>query len=193
LAARKSPARGRKARDTKAALGDLQSGEYARHQAAAVIDVVDDEVLADADGFAVPAQQARRQRVKGAQPHAPQIVAAVCQQFGDALAHLASGLVGERDGEDATRIRAHRHQPRQTIGDDARLARAGSGDDEQRIGGMDDRFKLRGVELSRQHLAREAARRLVRGIVLREQVESFHGGPTYPRLACPGARGFLLS
>ena len=50
----------------------------------------------------------------------------------DALAHLAGGLVGEGDGEDAIGPHAAAQQLGDAEGDDARLARAGAGEDEQR-------------------------------------------------------------
>ena len=80
----------------------------------------------------------------------------------DALAHLARRLVGEGDRQDAPGIGAGGHQPRDAVGDDARLARAGARDDQQRPARVQDRLALRGVELARQRLARERARDLGR-------------------------------
>ena len=57
----------------------------------------------------------------------------VPQQPLNALAHLAGGLVGK--GDRKNRIRRHAFfvdEPRDAAGDDARLARAGSGQDQQR-------------------------------------------------------------
>ena len=65
----------------------------------------------------------------------------------DAVAQLARRLVGEGDGHDA----AGRHalladQVGDAVGDDARLAAAGPGEDQQRPFGVDDGVVLGGVE-----------------------------------------------
>ena len=57
----------------------------------------------------------------------------VAEDAGDALPHLLRGLVGEGDGEDLALLRqAGPDQVGDAVGDDARLARAGAGEDEQR-------------------------------------------------------------
>ena len=78
-------------------------------------------------GFA--AQDARAGAVKRADPDPP--APSRCQGF-DPLLHLAGGLVGERQGQDALRRHALRQQIADAARDDARLARAGPGDDQQR-------------------------------------------------------------
>ena len=65
----------------------------------------------------------------------------------DPLAHLGGGLVGERDREDLTRPRPPRgQQVADAVREDPRLARAGSGDDEQRSAVVQDRLALLGVQ-----------------------------------------------
>ncbi len=67
-------------------------------QAHDVVGVEDGEVGAQADEFGVAAQQLDADRVEGAEPgHALDRTA---DEHGDALLHLAGGLVGEGDGED---------------------------------------------------------------------------------------------
>jgi hypothetical protein len=86
--------------------------------------------------------------VERAQPHAGD---PTFQQGLDAFAHLARRLVGEGDGEDLL-------GPRPTRGDDvrdamrenARLAAAGAGEDEQRPVGRLDGATLRLVEAAQQ-------------------------------------------
>ena len=51
----------------------------------------------------------------------------------DALAHLLRGLVGEGDGQQLAGARAPGlHEPGDAMGEHARLARAGAGQDQQR-------------------------------------------------------------
>ena len=76
----------------------------------------------------------------------------------DPLAHLARRLVGERDREDAARIGARRHQPRQPIRDDPRLARPGARHHQQRPGRVHHRLELRRVQLARERIARKRLR-----------------------------------
>ena len=76
------------------------------------------------------------------------------QQPVDALGHLAGGLVGEGDGQDGVGRDAFlADQPGDAAGDDAGLARAGSGEDQQRaFGGLDGGalFGIQVGELRRQ-------------------------------------------
>ena len=80
---------------------------------------------------------------------------------GDALLHLARGLVGERDREEPER----RHPP---LGDQVRdavrehpgLARSGARDDEDRPVGRADRLVLHRVEAGEQRLGRAAESRV---------------------------------
>ena len=61
---------------------------------------------------------------------------------------LRRGLVGERDREDLIRLHADRvHEMRDAVGEDARLARAGAGDHEQRPLGRQHRLPLGRVQV----------------------------------------------
>jgi hypothetical protein len=101
-------------------------------------------VRVDADGGAITAQDARAGPVKRADREA---IARGAEQRLQALTHLASGLIGEGDrehvvGRDALVL----DQVRDAMDDDARLAGAGPGDDEQRAARGLDGFALGRVE-----------------------------------------------
>jgi hypothetical protein len=85
----------------------------------------------------------------------------------DALAHLAGGLVGEGDGEDAPGGHALFEELGDAVGDDARLAGARAGEDQQRRAAVVDGRLLFGVELHARSLprltCRAPARRRCRG------------------------------
>ena len=106
--------------------------------------VVDDEVARQADGRRLAAQQPRAERVKRRHPHAAAVGA---EQRLDARAHLLGGLVRERDGEHLVRLGvAVADEVGDAAGDDARLAGAGAGEDQQRPVDVQDGFALFGVE-----------------------------------------------
>ena len=69
------------------------------------------------------------------------------QQVADALFHHAGGLVGEGDRENGAGRDALFDQMRDAIGDDARFAGAGAGQDQKRSFGGDHSFALAFVEL----------------------------------------------
>ena len=95
-----------------------------------VVAVEDDKAGWYADAGAPAAQQAEGEAVKGADEAGQRRDA---QQALDALLHLAGRLVGEGDGHHCFGRHAQlAHQPGDAIGDDARLARAGPGQDELR-------------------------------------------------------------
>ncbi len=78
-----------------------------------------------------------------------EVVAA--KQAPDALAHLAGGLVGEGDGEDAPRgDAALADQVGDAVRDDAGLAGAGAGEDEQRAVTVGDRLDLGRIQAAQQ-------------------------------------------
>ena len=68
------------------------------------------------------------------------------QQVADAVFHHARGFVGERDGENGAARDALFDQMGDAIGDDARLAGAGAGENEQRAFGREHGFALAFVE-----------------------------------------------
>ena len=102
--------------------------------------VVDDEIARQADLRRFAPQQPRAEGVESREPHAPRVVA---DQRRDALAHLAGGLVGERDRQHVVRLGVPvADEVCDAISDDARLARARAGKDEQRSVTMQNRFTL---------------------------------------------------
>jgi hypothetical protein len=147
-------------------------GEHAAHQAARIVVVVDDVVLANADGLAELAQEARGDAVEGAEPHAVRALAGAAEETLDALLQLAGGLVGERHGQDAPRIRALRKQVRQTVGNHARFARACARDDQERLRRIENGIDLRWVQLAAEGLRRKASGRARRR--RREEIRRFH-------------------
>ena len=63
------------------------------------------------------------------------------------LAHFPCGFVGEGESVDAVRrITRLTHQPGDFLGDDASLATAGAGNDEQRTAEVGDGFGLLGIQ-----------------------------------------------
>ena len=74
--------------------------------------------------------------------------AIAAEQVLEPLAHLARGLVRERDREDLVRLHpAGVDQVRDPVGEHARLAGARAGDDEQRPLGCEDRLSLAGIQV----------------------------------------------
>ena len=76
----------------------------------------------------------------------------VPQQRRHARAHLLGGLVGERDGEHARRAGARpvRDEVRDAVRDDARLARAGAGEDQHGAVGLQHGLALFGIQAGRE-------------------------------------------
>jgi hypothetical protein len=102
--------------------------------------VVDHEVARQPDLRRLTPQQPRTQGVERREPHPARLVA---NERLDPLAHLLRRLVGERDREHLVRLRvAVADEVGDAIRDDARLARAGAGKDEQRPITMQHRFAL---------------------------------------------------
>ena len=88
--------------------------------------------------------------MEGGHPHRPHRAA---DQVADPLAHLRRRLVGEGDREDlAGAGLPGRQQVGDPVGEDAGLAGAGAGEDEQRPAGVLDRLALRRVEAGEQAL-----------------------------------------
>ena len=116
----------------------------ALHDAERVVLVVDREAGRPADETRGAAEHARADGVERAAPHARGLLA---EQARDALAHLAGGLVGERDGENPRRVDAVMlDQARDARGEHAGLSGARAGEHEQRAVDVQHRFALRGVE-----------------------------------------------
>ena len=68
------------------------------------------------------------------------------------FAHLAGGLVGERQRHDGSRGDAALDEARDAVGDDARLARTRAREDEERAVAVLDGLALRAVQTHRGHL-----------------------------------------
>ena len=143
----------------QALLVEAELGRDHLDEAARVGVVVDGEGRAVAEPVGVRAQDAQAGGVEGRDPH---LLGRRADQVGDAGAHLARRLVGERDGEDAPRRCVARGQkvgdaPRQH----ARLARAGPGDDQERSTPVLHRGALRDGQVvdQRGRAARERTRR----------------------------------
>ncbi len=122
--------------------------------------VVDRERRAVAELGRLAAQDAGAGRVEGRHPHA---ASDRPDEVGDPLLHLAGGLVGERDREQAERgDPAFGDQVRDPVGEDARLAGARAGHDEQRAVGCTRSFALDRVEAGEEiggGLGHDAAQR----------------------------------
>ena len=96
--------------------------DQALQQAELVFAVEDLEILRQVGVHMVRAQQAVRQAVEGANPHA---ALAGAHQLGDTVAHLCCRLVGERHRHDGVRGAVlHALQPGDTVNQHARLTTA---------------------------------------------------------------------
>ncbi len=131
------------------ALGvDVEVVEAALDQPPLVGRVVDRELARVAETVGVGAQHPGAGGVEGHDPHRAR--RAADEQL-DALAHLLGRLVGEGDGEDLVRAGLTRaHQVGDPVGQDARLARARAGEDQQRALAVGDRVALRRVQAGQQ-------------------------------------------
>ncbi len=127
------------------ALGvDAELVDRPLHQPPRVGLVVDRELARVAEPRRLGAQHPRAGRVERHHPHSARGAA---EEQLDPLAHLLRGLVRERDREDLVRPRAAAvDQVREAVREDARLARAGAGEDEQRALAVRDGGLLRRVE-----------------------------------------------
>ncbi len=139
------------------------------HRRRLVVGVVDGEARVDADGRSVAPQHARAQRMEGAHGH---FARALPDERQDACAHLCRGLVGERHGQDLPRLDVpDTDQVGDAVREDARLARAGAGEDQQRALRRGHCARLLWVEaadhLRGERLAIGAARVLLIGRRLR--------------------------
>ena len=121
------------------------------HHRQLVVRVVDDEVARQADVRRLPPQQPGAERVEGRDPHAP---AVGVEQALDAGPHLFRRLVGEGDGEDRRRVgEPLADKVGDAVRDDARLARPGARENEQRPVGLQDGLPLFRVEAETRSIA----------------------------------------
>ena len=128
-----------------AGLVKLQRADHLLDQALLVFLVENLEALRQAGLAPVQPQQPVREAVEGAHPHR---VHGHVQQRLDATAHLAGGLVGERDGKDGLRRNSFLgDQPRNPVHQHPGFAAAGTGQHQQRPRRRRDGFRLRGIHL----------------------------------------------
>jgi hypothetical protein len=107
--------------------------------------VVDREVGAVAEARRLAAQDATAGGVEGQDPDRSSDRA---QQVLEPLSHFARGLVREGDREDLVRLHAAcMDEMGHPVGEHTRLSGAGSGDDEQRALGGQDRLALRRIQV----------------------------------------------
>ena len=105
-----------------------------------------------------PVGEPRLERVLAQQPVAegveradPRVVVPVRHEAIDALDHLRRGAVGEGERQDLRGLRQLLgDEPGDAAGDDGRLARAGTGHDEERPGVVRDRLALAGGEVGEE-------------------------------------------
>ena len=109
-----------------------------------VVAVEDAELLFQAQGRAVGAENAHPQRVKGADHQV--LRGARTDQLFRPFAHLLRGLVGEGDGRNLRRLVTRLQQPCDLVHDDAGFARAGTGQHQARPAEVVHCFELGGVQ-----------------------------------------------
>ncbi len=135
------------------------------HQRLLVVRVVDDEPAPDPDGLPVRAQDPRRQRMERAGHHVP---TAFTDEADDPFAQFRGGPVGERDGQDPPRGHVlDADEVRDAMGQHARLARPGTGQDQQRAVRRRDGTRLLGVEGAHDLVGASRDRSRANGRVLR--------------------------
>src|SRR5262249_19844774 len=125
----------------------------AAEERAPVLLVEDRERRLDAGRARVEPEETRREGVKCRYQH----VGGREAHRLDPPAHLARGLVRERDREEARRIGAGRDEVRDPPRDDAGLPGAGAGEDEERAARVRDGLALLGIEIGEEVHRREAA------------------------------------
>ena len=120
-----------------------------RHEALAVGGVVDGERRLEAHVLGLAAQDAHARRVERAHPHR---VRGAPDELLDAFTHLGRSLVREGDGEDLPGLgSSFGHEVGDAVGEHPRLARTGTGHDEQRRTEV-----LDGLRLLRVHALEQA-------------------------------------
>ena len=115
------------------------------HERLLVVGVVDDEAAADPDRLAVAPEDPGAERVERARLD---VAARLADERDDPLAQLAGGPVRERHREDLPRPDAlDADEVRDAVGEDARLAAAGAGEDEERAIGRRDGPRLLRIQV----------------------------------------------
>ncbi len=121
-----------------------------------VLLVENGEIPGQPHRFAVDAQNPVSDVVEGSAPESPR---GHPRQILDAVQHLAGRLVGERQKEDFLGRNALREKVRYAVGERARFAGPGAGEDEGRAGFGRDGFVLLVVELAPEIDGRHFARK----------------------------------
>jgi len=113
------------------ALGvEVQLASDQLHQSTRVVGVIDREGRLHTGVLVLGPQDANTRGVKRRDPHQP---GTWPDQLGHPVLHLTSGLVGEGNRDDLTRVHlSGREQVRDPVGEDPGLAGTGAGHDEQR-------------------------------------------------------------
>src|SRR5262249_4504186 len=96
------------------------------YELVAVSLIVNRKIAVDAQALGMDAQEPSTHAVKRADPHP-----AIGYEGFDALPHFTGGFVGKRDGENMVWLDAVLQKIRDSPGDDARLAAARAGQNEQ--------------------------------------------------------------
>jgi hypothetical protein len=138
-----APDRPEHGRGTECRRIEVAGGDRLARNLLRIVRIVDGEGRREPDRCPPDPQDACARRVEGADP--ARLTPGVA---GDALAHLACGLVRERDCEDPARIDAvvldQRGDP---TGDDAGLARSRPGQHQERTAAVAHSLALLGVEI----------------------------------------------
>ena len=123
---------------------DLETLQEAFDEPQLIVGIDDLKILRQPGLAPVPPQQAMGQAVKRADP---EVIDGHTEQSLDAPAHLGSGLVRERNGQQALRCNSHDiDEPRGSMHEHARLAAAGARNDKHRLGGRRHGLTLRVVQ-----------------------------------------------
>ena len=126
---------------------DLQACQRLPQRLITVVGVVDRVVLLQPDQGGVFSQQPRTKAMKSAHPDGR-----IAGEPLDPPAHFVGGLVREGQGENVLAGYSLLQQPSDAMRDDARLAAARSGQDQQRSVEVCNRFPLRvGESIQRNH------------------------------------------
>jgi hypothetical protein len=133
------------------ALGiEVHVAAHEGHETPRVGRVVDRERGGEPEPVGLAAQDANTGGVEGRHPHRPR---SPTDQRRHAFPHLGRRLVGERDGQDGTRVgAAGGDQPGDPAGEHARLSRSGAGDDQELADRVAHRLALGVVEVIEQRL-----------------------------------------
>ena len=127
-----------------ATIVDLEVFEQALDQAQLIVRVDDLKILRQARFAPMPSQQPVCEAVKSAYP---QVIDGRAEQALNATAHLSSGFVGKRNGEQALwRYTLDIDEPGSAVYQHAGFATAGPCDDERRLGRRRNSLTLRVIE-----------------------------------------------